>query len=116
MKRLFMREEYIRWSLAGLKTATTRTRQLDMFSQYKLVSGNRFKPKDSGLVIRIDRILSWTPNDLSPACHALERQEILEAEHFESWGEFMSVLERLNKKKRITPDTQLHTHFYEVVK
>jgi hypothetical protein len=108
-----MKPEYIELTRKGLKTATTRMRKHG-FCQYKLVSGNRFDAKDSGVVIEIDRITSYTPQDISEAHNAPVRMEIIKAEHFKSWKEFMDVLGKLNGKP-ITAKTQLYTHFYKMV-
>jgi hypothetical protein len=105
-----MKQEYINWTRDGLKTATTRMK-LKICGEYELVSGSYYKPKKSKLIIEITDIWAWTLNNLN----AGRRMEIVKAENFKSWSEFMEVIQKINKDVKIDGETLFYTHFYRKV-
>jgi hypothetical protein len=110
MKQLRMKEQYILWSMHGLKFATTRMK-MKPCGDYELISGSYYKPKKSGLIIEITEIWAWTLNNLT-----IDKQKaIVAAEHFNSWKEFMDVIREINKGKKIDGETLFYTHFYKKV-
>jgi hypothetical protein len=110
MKQLRMKPEYIDWTKDGLKTATTRMK-LKPCGEYELISGSYYKPKKSGLIIEITDIWAWTLNNLD----AGRRMEIVKAENFKSWAEFMEIIQKINKDVKIDGETLFYTHFYKKV-
>jgi hypothetical protein len=117
MKILRMRPEYIEWTRAGKKIATTRTEDKVGEKQlcFELVSGSRYKPKKSGVVIRVLSCLRWNQERLAQPENRWVRNFITLAEGFKSWEDFMAIIRKINKGKRITSQTWFYTHFYGVV-
>jgi hypothetical protein len=109
MKLLRMTEEYVRWTVAKKKTATTRLK-FKGYGQFELATGSRYKPRKTGVVIEIEEIVCWTPDGIPNRLKA----RILEAEHFPSWSVFMAILQKLNARE-IGGGEPCHTHFYRLV-
>lgn len=106
MKLLRMKKEYIDWTAQQKKRATTRTKNKGG-GEFELVSGSRYKPVKSGVQIYVYEVLTWTIRSITPKWKA----GILAFENFDDWETFISVLEKLNKRK-IGLDEELYTHFY----
>ena len=117
MKLLRMKPEYIEMTKRGEKIATTRLKLKvgKMAESFELVSGPRYKPKKSGIVIKILFCWKWTERMLMPEHMSWVRGTILRAEGFTTWEDFMETIKKLNKGKKITSDTIFYTHFFGVV-
>lgn len=110
MPILRMRENYIKWSAIGRKSATTRLHPKKINTPYELTSGDRFHPKKSGVFIKIFKIMEWTLDTISEE----DKDLIFRAEGFLKWDDFWAVLKDINKHK-LKNNTPLWTHFYEVL-
>lgn len=101
-----MKPEYIEWAKQGIKTATTRTKDKGT-GEFEFISGSRYKPIKSGVVVNIDEVFEWTPATIT----AEQQARILKAENFQTWGAFICVLAALNLRP-ILPSDHLFTHFW----
>lgn len=110
---LRMKHEYIEWSISGRKWATTRLKVKE-HGEYELLSGSRFKPVKSGVVIEILKSVMWTRSTMPGRW----LEDILDAEDssrdkFGTKKEFIDELEKLNKKT-LGENTLLYTYFYRI--
>ena len=101
---------YIEKTRKGIKTGTTRLHQLAI-DDYELVSGSYYKPEKSGIIIKIENSIPFEPANATP----MLKEQILKAEDFKTWEEYISVLEQLNKMK-IELTTLLYFHPYKLIK
>lgn len=113
MRLLRMKPEYITWTKEGKKTATTRDHSKPM-TRYELVSGSRYKPVKSGVVVGVSKVYRWTRKELLLPQNKAMQAEIVKAENFSSFDELWSVLSDILGEK-LTDETPLFTHFYKVL-
>jgi hypothetical protein len=119
MKLLRMKPEYVEWTKAGRKHATTRTKNKGL-GQFELVTGSRYKPVKTGTVIEIREIIGWTPaavsSDLAFQRHLLNAEGLYttsnETDAELAWGLFLALLGKLNGRK-VKPTDKLYTHFFQ---
>lgn len=113
---LRMKKEYIQFVKDKRKFCTTRTKN-KCLGRKRLISGSYFKPIDSGVIIDINEIFVWTMGTVTK-----ENKELIlnnEDTHreypFDTWNNFISLLESLNKKInnfKIGVDEEMFTHFF----
>ena len=108
--QLRMKKEFIEFVKNGTKRATTRLKQKKN-GEYELVSGSYYKPIKSGIIVRIHSYHAWKLNELSNH----DKEVYAKDEGFSSFKEFWDVLKEINKDK-LTEDTLVYTHWFEVVK
>ncbi len=78
MRRIWFKPDCVEWIRAGKKTTTFRARQHN--GRYEIVHGSRFKPNNTGMIIRL------TPIKETDQAHVL-------AKHFKTEGDFKTIQE-----------------------
>ena len=109
MRTLRMKLKYIEMTKGGIKTGTTRMHELKL-DDYELITGGFCQPKKSGVVIRIQNCIPFTSGTITE----LLKQEILKAENFATWGDYIRTLEELNECD-IYATTELFFHPYKMI-
>jgi hypothetical protein len=101
------RQEYIEPILQpdpqGFKTATTRLHKLIKGGLYKIWTGPRFKPVDTGILIEINQIYETKPQNLSI------KMILADVGETDVW-KYIDILNGINPKKEITIGSIIYYH------